>query len=183
MPSKSKNEAKRGPEKLEEWWACATNERNRGAETLFDRKFRRQRGRNPHARHVQYLLWQPGVRGPTPVSTKRALSGLKPRNWASLSANTHQAPCSCEKNQCNPSIGNHRHLCSRWNDRGFRRGRPTGVSTSGESGFAEYFTRAHAIGPAPLGTYGGLIRDGGGMRSLSRHSALSEPLPGTPEAW
>ena len=97
VPSKLKNEAKRGPEKSEEWWACATNERHRGAETLFDRNFRRQRGQNPHARHVQYLLWQPGVRSPPPVSNKRALSGLKPRHWASRARIHTRRPVPAKK--------------------------------------------------------------------------------------
>jgi len=99
------------------------------------------------------------------------------------STNTHQAPCYCGKDQCTPTVGNHRQLFSRWNDRGFRRGRPRGVSTSDELEFREYFTRAHAIGLAPLRTCGGLTRERGNMCILSRHGALPAPLPGTPEAW
>ena len=105
VPSKSKNEAKGGPEKSEEWWACATNERHRRAETLLDRKFRRQRGQNPHARQAQHLLWQPGVHTPPPVRTKRALSGLKPRNWASRAQTHTRRPVPAEKTSANHQLG------------------------------------------------------------------------------
>ena len=177
MPSKSKNEAKRGPEKSEEWWACETNERHKGAKTLFDRKFRSQRGRNAHARHVQHFLL-------ASRSSKAASSGHHAcAFWAEIlklghqSANKHQAPCQFCKNLRAQFTGMHRDLCSCCDSRGFRHAVPQGCPPRANCASQDRFSRNLSAGLAPLGTCGVVARQEQHMSSFPnpRHTACAPP--------